>query len=147
MPLFLFIRAEITACFLQRFCCIQTTAFSTWSQPFFFNVLAIDRSVSSSLSDARDALQNAVVDFVSAYKSNVSNLQQSGLVVPVAMRLFPLYILALLKQVWLLNWHKITHKYTFHLEGLQVLDSHMNSKISSTTTKKAHASVCMNVIL
>ncbi|KAM6923524.1 protein transport protein Sec24B [Xenentodon cancila] len=60
--------------------------------------MAIDRSVSSSLSDARDALVNAVVDFVSAYKSNVSNLQQSGLVVPIAMRLFPLYILALLKQ-------------------------------------------------
>uniref|UniRef100_A0AAQ6AIZ5 SEC24 homolog B, COPII coat complex component n=1 Tax=Amphiprion ocellaris TaxID=80972 RepID=A0AAQ6AIZ5_AMPOC len=60
--------------------------------------MAIDRSVSSSLSDARDALVNAVVDLVSAYKSNVSNLQQSGLVVPASMRLFPLYILALLKQ-------------------------------------------------
>lgn len=42
---------------------------------------------------------NAVVDLASAYKSNVSNLQQSGLVLPAAMRLFPLYILALLKQV------------------------------------------------
>uniref|UniRef100_A0A669BWW3 SEC24 homolog B, COPII coat complex component n=1 Tax=Oreochromis niloticus TaxID=8128 RepID=A0A669BWW3_ORENI len=60
--------------------------------------MAIDRSLSSSLSDARDALVNAVVDLVSAYKSNVSNLQQSGLVLPAAMRLFPLYILALLKQ-------------------------------------------------
>ncbi|XP_024116154.1 protein transport protein Sec24B isoform X2 [Oryzias melastigma] len=60
--------------------------------------MAIDRSVSSSLSDARDALVNAVVDFVSSYKSNVSNLQQSGLVVPSIMRLFPLYILALLKE-------------------------------------------------
>ncbi|XP_027865114.1 protein transport protein Sec24B isoform X1 [Xiphophorus couchianus] len=60
--------------------------------------MAIDRSISSSLSDARDALVNAVVDFVSAYKSSVSNLQQSGVVVPAAMRLFPLYILALLKQ-------------------------------------------------
>ncbi|MEQ2184260.1 hypothetical protein GOODEAATRI_005988, partial [Goodea atripinnis] len=60
--------------------------------------MAIDRSISSTLSDARDALVNAVVDFVSAYKSSVSNLQQSGVVVPAAMRLFPLYILALLKQ-------------------------------------------------
>ncbi|XP_061542036.1 protein transport protein Sec24B isoform X2 [Phycodurus eques] len=60
--------------------------------------MAIDRSVSSSLSDARDALMNAAVDFVSAYKSNVSNLQHSGLVVPAAMRLLPLYILSLLKQ-------------------------------------------------
>ncbi|KAM9377489.1 protein transport protein Sec24B [Pholidichthys leucotaenia] len=60
--------------------------------------MAIDRSISSSLSDARDALENAVVDLVGAYKSNVSNLQQSGLVLPASMRLFPLYILALLKQ-------------------------------------------------
>ncbi|KAI3351422.1 hypothetical protein L3Q82_020279, partial [Scortum barcoo] len=60
--------------------------------------MAIDRSISSSLSDARDALVNAVVDLVSAYKSNVSNLQQSGLVLPTTMRLFPVYILALLKQ-------------------------------------------------
>ncbi|XP_037531091.1 protein transport protein Sec24B [Nematolebias whitei] len=60
--------------------------------------MAIDRSVSSSLSDARDAVVNAVVDFMSAYRSSVSNLQQSGLVVPAVMRLFPLYVLALLKQ-------------------------------------------------
>lgn len=64
-----------------------------------FQIPAIDRSVSSSLSDARDALVNAVVDFVSSYKNNVSNLQQSGLIVPSVMRLFPLYILALLKEV------------------------------------------------
>lgn len=60
--------------------------------------MAIDRSVSSGLSDARDALVNAVVDLVGAYRSSVSNLQQSGLVLPSALRLFPLYILALLKQ-------------------------------------------------
>ncbi|XP_056138369.1 protein transport protein Sec24B [Lampris incognitus] len=60
--------------------------------------MAIDRSISSSLSDARDALVNAVVDSLSAYKSTVSNLQQSGLTAPATLRLFPLYILALLKQ-------------------------------------------------
>ncbi|KAK7922234.1 hypothetical protein WMY93_009136 [Mugilogobius chulae] len=60
--------------------------------------MAIDRSVSSGLSDARDALVNAVVDLVCAYRSSVSSLQQSGLVLPSSMRLFPLYILALLKQ-------------------------------------------------
>ncbi|KAM3866754.1 protein transport protein Sec24B [Diretmus argenteus] len=60
--------------------------------------MAIDRSVSSSLSDARDALVNAVVDSLSAYKNTVSNLQQSGLIAPASMRLFPLYVLALLKQ-------------------------------------------------
>ncbi|KAM3612668.1 uncharacterized protein V6R79_012482 [Siganus canaliculatus] len=60
--------------------------------------MAIDRSISSSLSDARDALINAVVDLLSAYKSNVSNLQQSDLILPASMRLFPVYILSLLKQ-------------------------------------------------
>ncbi|XP_036372894.1 protein transport protein Sec24B-like [Megalops cyprinoides] len=60
--------------------------------------MAIDRSVASSLSDAREALVNAVVDLLSAYRSSVSNLQQSGVVAPAALRLFPLYVLALLKQ-------------------------------------------------
>ncbi|XP_029917688.1 protein transport protein Sec24B isoform X2 [Myripristis murdjan] len=60
--------------------------------------MAIDRSISSSLSDARDALVNAVVDSLSAYKNTVSSLQQSGLIAPASLRLFPLYVLALLKQ-------------------------------------------------
>uniref|UniRef100_UPI00398E4559 protein transport protein Sec24B-like isoform X2 n=1 Tax=Pristiophorus japonicus TaxID=55135 RepID=UPI00398E4559 len=60
--------------------------------------MAVDRSVSSSLSDARDALINAVVDSFTAYRSTVSNLQQSVLVAPNSLRLFALYILALLKQ-------------------------------------------------
>lgn len=60
---------------------------------------AIDRSISSSLSDARDALVNAVVDCLSAYRANGSNIQPSGLVAPASLRLFPLYVLALLKQV------------------------------------------------
>ncbi|XP_067896527.1 protein transport protein Sec24B-like isoform X2 [Heterodontus francisci] len=60
--------------------------------------MAVDRSISSSLSDARDALVNAVVDSLSAYRSTVSNLQQSVLAAPNSLRLFALYILALLKQ-------------------------------------------------
>ncbi|XP_078398021.1 protein transport protein Sec24B-like isoform X2 [Cetorhinus maximus] len=60
--------------------------------------MAVDRSVSSSLSDARDALVNAVVDSLSAYRSTVSNLQRSVLVAPNSLRLFAVYILALLKQ-------------------------------------------------
>lgn len=59
--------------------------------------MAIDRSVSSSLSDARDALVNAVVDSLSAYRGTVSGLQ-GALVAPAALRLLPLYVLALLKQ-------------------------------------------------
>ncbi|XP_074888884.1 protein transport protein Sec24B isoform X5 [Buteo buteo] len=60
--------------------------------------MAVDRSVSSSLSDARDALVNAVVDSLAAYMSTASNLQQSMLIAPNSLKLFPLYILALLKQ-------------------------------------------------
>uniref|UniRef100_A0A672S2J9 SEC24 homolog B, COPII coat complex component n=1 Tax=Sinocyclocheilus grahami TaxID=75366 RepID=A0A672S2J9_SINGR len=60
--------------------------------------MAIDRSISSSLSDARDALVNAVVDCLTAYRANGSNIQPSGLITPAALRLFPLYVLALLKQ-------------------------------------------------
>ncbi|XP_034969330.2 protein transport protein Sec24B isoform X1 [Zootoca vivipara] len=60
--------------------------------------MAVDRSVSSSLSDARDALVNAVVDSLSAYMSTASNIQQSALIAPNSLRLFPLYVLALFKQ-------------------------------------------------
>ncbi|XP_070613990.1 protein transport protein Sec24B isoform X2 [Erythrolamprus reginae] len=60
--------------------------------------MAVDRCVLSSLSDARDALANAVVDSLSAYMSTASNLQQSALIAPFSLRLFPLYILALFKQ-------------------------------------------------
>ncbi|KAM3937800.1 protein transport protein Sec24B isoform 2-T2 [Leptodactylus fuscus] len=60
--------------------------------------MAVDRSITSSLSDARDALINAVVDSLSSYKSTLSNLQQSTLIAPSSLKLFPLYILALLKQ-------------------------------------------------
>ncbi|XP_066498556.1 protein transport protein Sec24B isoform X2 [Hoplias malabaricus] len=60
--------------------------------------MAVDRSVSSSLSDARDALVNAVVDSLEAFRTNGSNLQPAGLIAPAGLRLFPLYVLALLKQ-------------------------------------------------
>ncbi|XP_036111405.1 protein transport protein Sec24B isoform X4 [Molossus molossus] len=60
--------------------------------------MAVDRSISSSLSDARDALVNAVVDSLSAYGSTVSNSQHSALIAPSSLKLFPLYVLALLKQ-------------------------------------------------
>ncbi|KAM9331260.1 protein transport protein Sec24B [Gastrophryne carolinensis] len=60
--------------------------------------MAVDRSISSSISDARDALVNAVVDSLSSYNSTLSNLQQSTLLAPNSLKLFPLYILALLKQ-------------------------------------------------
>ncbi|XP_051041466.1 protein transport protein Sec24B isoform X3 [Phodopus roborovskii] len=60
--------------------------------------MAVDRSVSSSLSDARDALVNAVVDPLSAYSSAVSSVPRSTLMAPSSLKLLPLYVLALLKQ-------------------------------------------------
>ncbi|XP_036619787.1 protein transport protein Sec24B [Trichosurus vulpecula] len=60
--------------------------------------MAVDRSISSSLSDARDALMNAVVDSLSAYSQTSSTSQQSALIAPTSLKLFPLYVLALLKQ-------------------------------------------------
>nr|XP_020857079.1 protein transport protein Sec24B [Phascolarctos cinereus] len=60
--------------------------------------MAVDRSISSSLSDARDALVNAVVDSLSAYSQTSSTSQQSALIAPTSLKLFPLYVLALLKQ-------------------------------------------------
>lgn len=65
----------------------------------FCSFSAVDRSISASLSDARDALVNAVIDSLSAYRSSVLTIQQPGLMAPASLRLFPLFILALLKQV------------------------------------------------
>lgn len=55
--------------------------------------------MTASLSDARDALVNAVIDSLSAYRSSVLSNHQPGLIVPFSLRLFPLFVLALLKQV------------------------------------------------
>uniref|UniRef100_A0A7N4P8U3 SEC24 homolog B, COPII coat complex component n=1 Tax=Sarcophilus harrisii TaxID=9305 RepID=A0A7N4P8U3_SARHA len=71
--------------------CFQTALLYTSSK-------AVDRSISSSLSDARDALVNAVVDSLSAYSQTSSTSQQSALIAPTSLKLFPLYVLALLKQ-------------------------------------------------
>ncbi|KAK2829111.1 hypothetical protein Q7C36_017101 [Tachysurus vachellii] len=60
--------------------------------------MAIDRSLSCNISDARDALVNAVVDSLESYRTNISNMQQTGVIAPSCLRLFPLYTLALLKQ-------------------------------------------------
>jgi protein transport protein SEC24 len=61
--------------------------------------MAVDRSLSSNLSDARDAFINATVDVLSSYKLAM-NLPSgtSALVTPTNMSLYPLYILALLKS-------------------------------------------------
>ncbi|XP_055621353.1 protein transport protein Sec24A-like isoform X1 [Toxorhynchites rutilus septentrionalis] len=61
--------------------------------------MAVDRSLSSSLSDARDAFINATVDIFSAFKIAQNLPQNSGTIVaPENLALLPLYILAMLKH-------------------------------------------------
>lgn len=61
--------------------------------------MAVDRSVTSSISDARDAFINASCDVFSAFRI-AQNLPQGGgqLVAPMNLSLLPLYMLALLKH-------------------------------------------------
>ncbi|XP_024892306.1 protein transport protein Sec24A isoform X1 [Temnothorax curvispinosus] len=60
--------------------------------------MAVDRSLQSSLSDARDALINVAIDILSAYKLAQSS-SGGGLIAPESLKLLPLYIIALLKSV------------------------------------------------
>jgi protein transport protein SEC24 len=81
--------------------------------------MAVDRSLSSSLSDARDAFINATVDVFTSFKLAQNLPSSSGLVAPQNLALFPLYILALLKQVCcVLSFFKLCHicKYLLYLK-------------------------------
>jgi len=66
-------------------------------------VAAVDKSLSSSLTDAREALINAVVDMLTAYRT-VQGISQSTsqLPCPYQLRHAALYVLAMLKSVSLL---------------------------------------------
>lgn len=61
--------------------------------------MAVDRSLTSSLADARDALINACVDALSAFKVTQASSGSSGLLAPGTLRLLPLYTLAILKHI------------------------------------------------
>ncbi|XP_052264900.1 protein transport protein Sec24A-like isoform X2 [Dreissena polymorpha] len=61
--------------------------------------MAVDRSLSSSMSDAREAIVNASIDILGSYGSSLHASQRSnGLPVNEQLRLIPLYCLALLKS-------------------------------------------------
>lgn len=62
--------------------------------------MAVDRSMQSSLSDAREAFINVAIDILSSYKvlQNMS-AGPTGLLAPQCLRLLPLYISAILKHV------------------------------------------------
>ncbi|CAB4001484.1 transport Sec24B, partial [Paramuricea clavata] len=59
--------------------------------------MAVDRTLTASLGDAREALLNAVVDCLGVYKSVVSG-RSGEMIAPNSLKYLPLYILSLLKQ-------------------------------------------------
>lgn len=60
--------------------------------------MAVDRSLQSSLSDARDAFINVAIDILSSYKLSLNmGSSAGGIFAPQSLKLLPLYILALLK--------------------------------------------------
>ncbi|XP_054166349.1 protein transport protein Sec24B-like [Oppia nitens] len=61
--------------------------------------MAVDRSFQSSMSDAREALINSVVDILNTYRSVNSNTVSGGLVMAASTKLMPLYVLALIKHI------------------------------------------------
>lgn len=63
--------------------------------------MAVDRSVTSNVADAREAFINATVDVLSAFRiaQNLPTGQTGQLVAPRSLALMPMYILALLKHV------------------------------------------------
>ncbi|KAK6620910.1 hypothetical protein RUM43_011209 [Polyplax serrata] len=60
--------------------------------------MAVDRSLKSNLSDAREAFINVAIDILSAYKLVETSGGQNTILAPVNLSLIPLYILALLKS-------------------------------------------------
>jgi len=61
---------------------------------------AVDKSLSSSLTDARDALINATVDMLTAYRAVQGASQSSSqLLCPYQLRHVALHVLAMLKSV------------------------------------------------
>ncbi|XP_076437651.1 protein transport protein Sec24A-like isoform X2 [Babylonia areolata] len=61
--------------------------------------MAVDRTISSSLDDARDAMLNACQDMLNAYATQIPASQRVGaLMAPYSLRLLPLFTLAMLKS-------------------------------------------------
>ncbi|CAL1535614.1 unnamed protein product [Lymnaea stagnalis] len=62
--------------------------------------MAVDRSLNSAISDARDAMMNASLDALSAYAQQIPASQRVGaLLAPHSLRLMPMFMLAMLKSV------------------------------------------------
>lgn len=61
--------------------------------------MAVDRSLSGNLMDAREAFVNAVVDVMSAYLATQNSLPNLALVAPKCLQLLPAYTHAILRSV------------------------------------------------
>ncbi|RUS79855.1 hypothetical protein EGW08_012381 [Elysia chlorotica] len=63
--------------------------------------MAVDRSLNSAISDARDAMMNASLDALGAYAQQLPSSQRnsSTILAPHSLRLMPIYMLAMLKSV------------------------------------------------
>ncbi len=62
--------------------------------------LAADRSMTSSIQEAREAMSNVACDIVkTSNTSNNSSNRAFGLFVPPSLRLIPLYMLSMMKSV------------------------------------------------
>lgn len=78
--------------------------------------MAVDRSLSSSISDAREALINAVVDILSTHRNITPSQITSGLSASYSTRLVPLLVLSLLKHVSLRFCLEVSLKFRFLLQ-------------------------------
>ncbi len=65
----------------------------------FFFLSAADRSITSSIQEARDAMTNVACDVLKACLSNNLSNRAFSLFVPYSLRLIPLYMLSMIKSV------------------------------------------------
>ena len=63
--------------------------------------MAIEKALSSKLADAREALVNKTIDILSVYRSDVvpPNASSTQLSLPESLKLLPLYVMALGKNI------------------------------------------------
>jgi len=64
--------------------------------------MAIEKALTSRLSDAREALVNKCIDILSIYRTELatqSAASSSQLLLPESLKLFPLYVLGLVKNI------------------------------------------------
>jgi protein transport protein SEC24 len=65
-----------------------------------YKIIAVDRTTMNSLKDAKDAMANVAIDYLQAYSQHlVSSQRGNSLLSPYSLRLIPIYILALMKNV------------------------------------------------